>query len=164
MAQTRLKGFPLRIWDGSFSQISRKMSWERGLFWSVAYAHAQRHNRLLSTPKSKKVKLDCHVSAVSIKHFVAFQGYNLRFFYIRYTMFGDRDIKKKQPCFPIWRCPFSSRWQSAKDHEMECLVRFLLPAVLCGQNKIAKETSGSNTEPEVAFLTCTLFSFHIKVN
>ena len=66
------QGFPLRIWDGSFSQISRKMSWERGLFWSVAYAHAQRHNRLLSTPKSKKVKLDCHVSAVSIKHFVAF--------------------------------------------------------------------------------------------
>ena len=80
MAQTRLKGFPLRIWDGSFSQISRKMSWERGLFWSVAYAHAQRHNRLLSTSKSKKVKLDCHVSAVSIKHFVAFQATICGFF------------------------------------------------------------------------------------
>lgn len=141
------------------------MSWERGLLWSVAHAHAQRHITSCQHPTdSKNVKLDCHVSAVSIKHFVVFLATLCGFFYIRYRMFGDRDIKKKQPCFPIWGCPFSSLWQSAKDYEIRCLVRFLLPAVLCWQNKIAKETPGSNTELEVAFLTCTLFSFHIKVN
>lgn len=57
MAQTRLEGVPLTIWEGSLSQISWKMSWERGLLWSVAYAHAQRHNTSCQHPKAKKLNL-----------------------------------------------------------------------------------------------------------